>query len=170
MIRALRENTMPRTPASYPSYATSCDPALPKAALEFRLRHSPPLTTARLLGGINVTAWLYQDKTGTKGIQVNPNTMIEELIRQFGPAETPDAEVGIHSEMKAGEWFRIRSHFRVLQMFSERIPCPMMCAPMLRTYFPGVPWYYYYDRRSWAGPNGTLIKYPAEILKIAYGI
>src|SRR5215472_12122467 len=146
---------MPRVPSSYPSYAVPCDPGLPEAALKFRLSHSPPLTTPRLLGGINVTAWLYQDRAGVKGIQVNPNTTIEELIRQFGPAATPDAEVGIHSEMRAGEWFRMHgSQYRVLQIFSERIPCPKMCGPMLRAYFPGVPWYYYYDRRSWIAPNG----------------
>ena len=161
---------MPKTPASYPSFAPPCDPGLLKAALDFRLRHAPPLMTPRFLGAINVTAWLYQDKAGVKGIQVNPNTTIEELIRQFGPAETPDAEVGIHSEGKAGEWFRMKPQLRVLQIFSERIPCQKMCAPMLRSYFPGVPWYYYYDRRSWTGPGGKLIKYPAEILKTAYGI
>ena len=143
---------------------------MPQAALQFRLRHPPPLTTAKFLGGINVTAWLYRDKNGVQDIQVNPNTTIEELIRQFGPAETPDAEVGIHSEMKAGEWFRIRPQFQVLQIFSERIPCPKMCGPMLRTYFPGVPWYYYYDRRSWIGANGKVIKYPADVLKSAYGL
>jgi hypothetical protein len=139
---------------------------LPQAALQFRLHHSPPLTTARFLGGINVTAWLYRDKAGAQGIQVNPNTTIEELIRQFGPAETPDAEVGIHSEMKAGEWFRVRPYFQVLQIFSERIPCPKMCGPMLRTYFPEVPWYYYFDKQSWKGTNRTA----AEILKTAYGL
>jgi hypothetical protein len=66
---------------------------------QLRLRHSPPLSTARFLAGISVTAWLYRDKAGVQGIQVNPNTTIEELIRKFGPAETPDAEVGFHSEM-----------------------------------------------------------------------
>ena len=161
---------MPRMPVSLPSFSEPCDPRLPQAALEFRLHHGPPLTTPKYLGGINVTAWLYQEKGGPKLVQVNPNTTIEELIRQFGPAETPDAEVGIHSEMRAGEWFRLKPRFRVLQIFSERIPCPKMCAPMLKTYFPGVPWYYYYDRRSWIGPNGKLEKYPAEVLKTVYGL
>jgi len=128
------------------------------------------LTTAKFLGAINVTAWLYRDKAGVEGIQVNPNTTIEELIRQFGHAETPDAETGIHSEMNAGEWFRVRPQLQVLQIFSERIPCQKMCGPMLRTYFPGVPWYYYYDKRSWTGADGKLIKYPADVLKVAYGL
>jgi hypothetical protein len=143
---------------------------LPQAALRFRLQHSPPLTAARFLGAVNVTAWLYRDKAGVQSIQINPNTTIQELIRQFGPAETPDAEVGIHSEMKAGEWFRVRPQFQVLQIFSERIPCPKMCGPMLRTYFPGVPWYYYYDKRTWIDAKGNVAKYPADILKIAYGL
>jgi hypothetical protein len=71
-----------------------------------------------------------------------------ELLRQFGPAATPDVEVGIHSEGKAAEWFRTHPELRVLQILSERIPCFRMCAPMLRHYFPGVPWHYHYDRRS----------------------
>jgi hypothetical protein len=33
-----------------------------------------------------------------------------------------------------------------------------------------VPWFYYYDRRSWRGSDGELIKRAAEILKCAYGI
>ena len=91
---------MPKPPSSYPSFATPCDMRLPQAALQLRLRHSPPLSTARFLAGISVTAWLYRDKAGVQGIQVNPNTTIEELIRKFVPAETPDAEVGFHSEME----------------------------------------------------------------------
>jgi hypothetical protein len=157
---------MPKPPSSYPSFATPCDMRLPQAALQFRLRHSPPLSTARFLAGINVTAWLYRDKAGVQGIQVNPNTTIEELIREFGPAETPDAEVGFHSEMRAAEWFRVRPHFQVLQIFSERIPCPQMCGPLLRTYYPGTPLYYYYDKCSWKNTNSKA----GEILKAAYGL
>jgi hypothetical protein len=97
-------------------------------------------------GGV---AWLYRDERGVECVKVNPNITIAQLRHQFGPPETPDAEVGIHSEAQAAEWFRTRPALRVLQIFSERVPCPMMCAPMLRRYFPGVPWYYYYDRRSW---------------------
>jgi hypothetical protein len=134
---------MLRTP-SYPSVAKPCDLRLPMAALQYRLRNSPTLTDTRLLRAINVTAWLYRDRNGFEGIQVNPNTTIEELIRQFGPPDTPDAE-----------WFRVRSGCQVSQIFSERIPCPKMCGPMLRTYFPGVPWYYYYDRRSWIVAGGN---------------
>ena len=63
----------------------------------------------------------------------------------------------------------MRPQFRVLQIFSERIPCPKMCAPMLRHNFPGVPWYYYYDRRSWIGDSqGGLVKTAAEVLKSSY--
>lgn len=160
---------MPKIPSSQPISSPHCDPRLPWEAFTFRMRNSPPLTTSKYLGAINVTAWLYQDKQGIEGIQLNPNTTIAELLRQFGPADTPDAEVGIHSEGKAAEWFRTRPDFRVLQIFSERIPCPMMCGPMLRHYFPGVPWYYYYDRNSWR-QGGRLLKTAGEILKIAYGL
>jgi hypothetical protein len=159
---------MLRSPSSYPDIAAPCDPRLPEAAYQFRVRNSPGLTIPKYLGAINVTAWLYRDKSGVEGIQVNPNTTIAELIRQFGPAETPDAEVGIHSEGRAGEWFRLRPELQVLQIFSERIPCRAMCGPMLRAYFPGVPWYYYYDKRSWIGGNGKVIRKAADILRSAY--
>ncbi len=161
---------MPNIPSSDPAGSPRCDLRLPEAALNFRKSNDPPLTSLKYLGAINVTAWLYRDSRGVEGIQVNPNTTIAELLKQFGPAETPDAEVGIHSEGRAGEWFRTRPAFRVLQIFSERIPCPKMCAPMLRRYFPGVPWYYYFDRRSWLGPNRKLVKTAAEVLKAAYGL
>jgi hypothetical protein len=161
---------MPRTPSSYPDYATPCDPRLPEAALKFRLTYAPPLITPRFLNGFNVTAWLYRDNGGEEGIQVDVNTTINELKRRFGPAETPDAEVGFHSEMKAAQWFRGKINLQVVQIFSERVPCWNSCGPMLRTYFPGIPWYYYYDRRSWIGANGKVIKYPADILKSVYGL
>ena len=160
---------MPKIPSSQPISSPHCDPRLPWEALAFRMKNSPRLTTSKYLGAINVTAWLYRDKQGIEGIQVNPNTTIAELLRQFGPADTPDAEVGIHSEAKAAEWFRTRPDFRVLQVFSERIPCHMMCGPMLRHYFPGVPWYYYYDRSSWR-QGGRLLKTAGEVLKTAYGL
>jgi hypothetical protein len=118
---------------------------------------------------MNLTAWLYRDEAGRESIQVNPNITIAQLRRQFGPPETRDAEVGIHSEAQAAEWFRVHPRLRVMQIFSERIPCPMMCAPMLRHYFPDVPWYYYYDRRSWiGGRKGGLVKTAAAALKSAY--
>jgi hypothetical protein len=160
---------MPRIPSSLPIGSPNCDPRLPLEALAFRMRNSPPLTTPKYLGAINVTAWLYRDTKGVERIQVNPNTTIAELLRQFGPAETPDAELGIHSEGKAAEWFRTRPDLRVLQIFSERIPCPMMCAPMLRHYFPGVPWHYYFDRNSWR-QGGKLLKTAGEVLKTVYGL
>ena len=162
--------SMLRVPSCQPIDSPRCDPRLPEAALAFRKAHNPPLTTGQYLGAINVTAWLYRDKQGVERIQVNPNTTIKELLEQFGPAETPDAEVGIHSEGKAAEWFRIRPDLRVLQIFSERIPCPTMCAPMLRHYFPGVPWYYYYNRNSWRGDRGELLKRAREALKTVYGL
>ena len=157
---------MPKLPSSRPPFATPCDARLPQAALQFRLRHSPPLTTARFLGGFNVTAWLYSDKSGAQNIQINLNTTIAELNRRFGPAQTPDAEVGFHSEMLAADWFRSKRELKVLQIFSERIPCPKMCSPMLNTYFPGVPWYYYYDKQSWKGTD----KNAGDVLKSAYGL
>jgi len=147
-----------------------CDMRLPTAALDFRKKNAPPLITTQYLGAINVTAWLYRDKNGVEGIQVNPNTTIAELLRQFGPADTPDAEVGIHSEGKAAEYFRMRQDLKVVQIFSERIPCAKMCAPLLTNYFRGVPWFYYYDRNSWRGPGGGLVKSAADVLKTAYGL
>ncbi|HEY7338202.1 MAG TPA: hypothetical protein VH639_25160 [Bryobacteraceae bacterium] len=159
---------MPRTPSSYPDFAMPCDRRLPQQALQYRLRHSPPLTSGKFLGAINVTAWLYVDKTGKRDVQVNPNTTIKELMRKFGPAETPDAEVGFHSEMNAAEWFRRKPYLQVLQIFSERIPCREMCGPMLKAYFPGVPWYYYYNARSWKDERGKIFKYAGEVLKSAY--
>jgi hypothetical protein len=143
---------------------------LPEAALDYRRTASPPLTTREALGAINVTAWLYRDRLGIEGIQVNPNITIAELTREFGPAATPDAEVGIHSEGRAAEWFRTRPDLQVLQIFSERIPCIRMCAPLLRNYYRGVPWYYYYDSTSWRGNRGELLKRAGDILKTSYGI
>lgn len=160
---------MPKIPTAKPLEAR-CDMRLPEAALAFRRANAPPLTTPQYLGAINVTAWLYRDKQGVERIQVNPNTTIAELLRQFGPAQTPDAEVGIHSEGKAAEWFRVRSDLKVLQIFSERVPCSKMCAPMLRHYFPGVPWFYYYDRNSWLSPRGGVVKTAGDALRSAYGL
>jgi hypothetical protein len=157
---------MPKTPSSRPTFAAPCDARLPEAALQFRLQYSPPLTTSRFLGGFNVTAWLYRDKSGAEDIRVDLNTTIAELNQRFGPAETPDAEVGFHSEMHASDWFRTKHQLQVLQIFSERIPCPKMCGPMLRTYFRGVPWYYYFDRESWRGTN----RRAADILRSAYDL
>lgn len=152
------------TPRQFPDVRS----AFGSGGARFRKRNAPPLITDKYLGAINVTVWLYRDKKGAVGVQVNPNTTIAELVKQFGPAETPDAEVGIHSEAKAAEWFRVRPDMSVLQIFSERIPCPKMCGPLLRHYFPGVPWFYYYDRRSWLGPNGQMIKTAAQVLRSAY--
>lgn len=161
---------MIKTPVAKPSFSAPCDARLPEAALNFRTKNNPPLTSAQSLGAINVTAWLYLDKQGAQKVQVNPNTTIAELVEQFGRAATPDAEVGIHSEGRAAEWFRGKPGLRVLQIFSERIPCPMTCAPLLRHSFPGIPWYYYYDRNSWKGEGGQILKTAAEILKTCYGL
>jgi hypothetical protein len=160
---------MPRMPLSYPDFAPKCDMRLPEAALAFRRRQAPSLVGLIDLGAMNITAWLYAEENGQTAVQVNPNITMAQLRQQFGPPETKDSEVGIHSEMQAAEWFRTHPRLRVLQIFTERIPCGQMCAPMLRTYFPGVPWYYYYDRRSWVGGSrGGLVKTAAAALKSAY--
>jgi hypothetical protein len=113
----------------------------------------------------NVTAWLYVDEQGVQNVQVNPNIPISQLREQYGNAET---EVGIHSECTAGEFFRTRPQLRVLQIFTERIPCTLTCGPLLRAYFPGVPWYYYYDKRAWFDAQGRLLRSAAQVLTTAY--
>ncbi len=161
---------MPRIPNCRPLDSARCDPRLPEAALRYRIAAKPSFTTRDALGAINVTAWLYRDRQGVEGIQVNPNVTIAELARIFGPASTRDAEVGFHSEGRAAEWFRMRPELRVMQIFTERIPCVQMCAPLLRHYYPGVPWYYYYDSSSWVGNRGEMIKRAGDVLKTAYGL
>lgn len=161
---------MPRIPNSKPIDSPRCDLRLPDAALRYWRTANPVLTSPKALGTINVTAWLYRDKNGIEGIQVNPNVTIAALAKVFGPAATPDAEVGWHSEGLAAEWFRTRPDLTVLQIFSERVPCLGMCAPMLRRYYPGVPWHYYYDSNSWRGNNGERIKRAGDILKTVYGL
>jgi hypothetical protein len=152
-----------KTPAAVPPYDPSrADMRLPNAAYKFRADNK--LLTPDDLLHLNITAWLYRDKQGAEGILVNPNTTIAQLRAQFGPADTRDAEVGIHSEAKAGEYFRTHPDLTVLQIFTERIPCPMMCAPMLGNYFAGIPVFYYYDRRSWSG------KPAGEVLEGIYGV
>ncbi len=151
-----------------PSDSPFCDPRLPAAALNFR--KSQNLTSLRLLGAINITAWLYRDENGSEKIQINPNTTIAELLAQFGPAATPDAEVGIHSEAKAAEYFRLHRRYQVLQIFSERIPCSKMCAPLLRNYFPNIPWYFYYDRRSWFTGKGGVLRTAGQVLCTVYNL
>jgi len=161
---------MPKAPNCKPTDSPCCDPRLPEAALRYRKTATPQLTTRDALGAINVTAWLYKDRGGIEGIQVNPNVTIAELTRVFGPAQSPDAEVGFHSEGRAAEWFRVRPNLQVLQIFTERIPCRQMCAPLLKNYYPGVPWYYYYDASSWVGNRGELLQRAGDILKTAYGL
>ena len=161
---------MLRFPNAMPIDSPRCDPRLPEAALRYRRTANPPLTTPHALAAINVTAWLYRDKNGVQGIEVNPNVTIAELTRRFGPAPTPDAEVGFHSEGRAAEWFRTRPHLQVLQIFTERIPCPHMCGPMLRHYYPGVPWHYYYNNNSWRGSHGESLRRAGDILKTVYGL
>src|SRR5688572_26045987 len=112
------------------------DPRLPQAALEYRRKHA--LLGRRELNAINVTAWLYEDKGGAQHIQVNPNITIAELRKLHGPAETPDAETGFHSEGIAAEWFRLQK-VRVLEIFTERYPC-YRCGRILRQHYPGYPW------------------------------
>jgi hypothetical protein len=136
---------------------------LPNAAFKFRADNG--LLTPEDLLHLNITAWLYRDRRGAEGIQVNPNTTIAQLRAQFGPADTRDAEVGIHSEAKAAEFFRSRPDLTVLQIFSERIPCPAMCAPLLNNYFTGIPTFYYYDRRSWPATKSA-----SNVLQGVYGV
>jgi hypothetical protein len=109
------------------------------------------LTDDRSLGAINVTAWLYRDEKGREHVQVNPNIPISELRKQNVNEETRTRNVGFHSEFMTAEWFRTKVGFRVLQIFTERVPCSQ-CADFLRTFYRGVPcWYYYIDRKSLSG-------------------
>jgi len=151
-----------KTPAAVPPYDPArADMRLPTAALKFRADHG--LLTPEDLLHLNITAWLYRDRQGVEGIQVNPNTTIAQLRAQFGPADTRDAEVGIHSEAKAADFFRGRPDLTVVQIFTERIPCAAMCAPLLSNYFGGIPVFYYYDRRSWSGSKSA-----SEVLQGIY--
>ncbi len=97
---------MPKIPNAKPIDSPRCDARLPEAALRYRRTANPPLITCEALGAINVTAWLYRDRNGVEGIQVNPNITIAELNRVFGPASTPDAKVGFHSEGYDGKKYR----------------------------------------------------------------
>jgi hypothetical protein len=153
-----------KTPAAVPPFDPSrADMRLPQAALKFRVDNG--LTSAENLRRLNITAWLYRDKQGVEGIKVNPNTTIAELLAQFGPADTRDAEVGIHSEGRAAEFFRTHPDLTVLQIFTERVPCAAMCAPLLRNYFSGIPIFYYYDRSVWGGAKSA-----GEILAGIYAV
>lgn len=160
---------MPKTPSRWPDFAPGCDMRLPEATLAFRKDHG--LTNLGALGSMNMTAWLYEDEQGVKSIQVNPNVTIAQLRHQrFDRQEDSLVEVGFHSEMIAGEWFQQQKRnrqLRVHQIFTERIPCPT-CTSMLKAYFQGVPYYYYYDRRSWRADSGGLLKHAGEALQSAY--
>ena len=159
---------MPKTPSSRPD-GYKCDLRLPIEALAYR-KTVPGLMSLDGLARINVTAWLYLDDQGVRQVKVNPNITLAQIRSEFGRAPTRDAETGIHSEGIAGQFFMDNRRFRVLEIFSERIPCQIMCAPMLRNYFPGVPWFYYYDRNSWRGNDGELLKRAAEALRAAYDL
>jgi hypothetical protein len=158
-----------KIPAAVPPFDPSrADMRLPQAALKFRVDNG--LTSLENLRRLNITAWLYRDQSGVQGIQVNPNTTIAELLAQFGPADTRDAEVGIHSEGRAAEFFRTHPELTVVQIFTERIPCATMCAPLLGRYFPGIPVFYYYDRRTWGSkPAGEVLAgvYAVELRALA---
>jgi hypothetical protein len=166
--RPPHQPTVPKTPSSSPASAPHCDPRLPQAALDYRRKEA--LTGPAFLSALNVTAWLYRTAAGDTDVQVNPNVPIRDIVAQFGPAATPDAEIGFHSEFLAAEWFQERPELRVLQIFSERIPCRDRCAEFLRRHYPGVPWYYYYNRASFRGADGRLVARPAEVLASAYGL
>ena len=163
---------MPRVPSSTPSNwkdrlgLPPCDPRLPEAALAYRREHS--LIDERSLGTINVTAWLYRGAHGVEGVQVNPNIPIEKL-RNLG-TEYKHVPVGFHSEFMAAEWFRTQPKLRVLQIFTERIPC-RDCADFLRHWYEDVPgWYYYIDRRSLPDDGGPIWKQTAEGLRNVYAL
>jgi hypothetical protein len=163
---------MPKAPSSYPA-SELCDMRLPEAALFFRQSQIPKLTSLPSLGAINVTAWLYLDDNGAKQVIVNPNLTIKQLKEEFPPKDEEDeylSNVGIHSECRAAEFFRTRPKLKVIQIFTERIPCKTSCAPLLRTYFPYVPWFYYYNRNSWCSPGGGLVRTAAQVLRSAYGL
>ncbi|MGC2637592.1 MAG: nucleic acid/nucleotide deaminase domain-containing protein [Acidobacteriaceae bacterium] len=157
---------MAKRPGSRPE-GFQCDLRLPIAALAYR-QENPELMTETGFGRINVTAWLYRNERGEEGIRVNPNITMAAIRKEFGRAPTRDAETGLHSEGIAAQFFKENPSFRVLAIFSERVPCRMQCAPLLRNYFPGVPWFYYYDRNSWRGDDGRLLKKAAAALRVAY--
>jgi Xanthomonas XOO_2897-like deaminase len=136
--------------------------ALAEAALKYRIDNN--ITSYKDLCNLNITAWLYLDEQKVERIQINPNITIRQLQAQFGPADTRDAEVGIHSEGQAGQFFLTRQGLQVVQIFSERIPCAKMCAPMLDNYFKNIPVTYYYRRSSWPDKNA------GEVLGGIYGI
>jgi hypothetical protein len=159
---------MPKTPSSDPPTSPICDPRLPSAALAYRKSNN--LLSQTDLGALNVTAWLYCDKQGVEAVQVNPNVTIAQLKSQFGSAATPDAELGFHSEAIAAEWFRTRTQLKVLQIFTERYPCAKSCGPLLKTYYPGRTWYYYYRPSSWTTDRGQFIARAATVLKTAYSL
>ena len=134
---------MPKVPLKRPYWSASCDPRLPQAALAFRLGNSPQLTSLTYLSRLNVTAWLYRDDNGDEKIKVNPNVTIQELIKQFGRAKTPDAETGIHSEGVAAQWFHDQGKRQKLQVlrssrreFRAR-SCVRRCSTAIFPEFPG---------------------------------
>ena len=158
---------MVRLPSAFSPYSGPCDLRLPREALAYR--RSRGILTAQALGAINVTAWLYADAQGRQQVTVHENTPIAQIRAEFGPAATPDAEVGFHSEGHAAEWFRTHQRCTVLQIFTERIPC-YECGSLLRRYLPGVPWYYYYAKHSWKDADGRRLLRVANALKTAYGL
>jgi hypothetical protein len=157
-----------KTPLAAPSTAMRCDLRLPAAALEYRRTHR--LLTAGDLGRINVTAWLYRDESGREAVQVNPNVPLGDLRRPGETRQNLPVEVGFHSEGIAAEWFRTRRNLTVLQIFTERFPCAAMCGPLLRAYYPGWAWYFYYRPSSWKDEHGQFVARAAGVLRTAYGL
>lgn len=155
--------------------AGTCDMRLPQAALAYRQsqtyrpgqgQRQVSLVTAKALGAFNITSWLYIDKAGTQRVQTNPNVRMAELIQQFGPAETLDAELGLHSEGIAAQWFidNYSTWSEVKQIFTERIPCYRCSMTLKNSMFKDVPVFYYYDG------NTLLLDNTARILKTCYGL
>lgn len=155
---------MPKIPNSRPD-GFVCDPSLPMKALEYRQAHD--LVSKEKLGTINVTAWLYKNHLGATNVQVNANVTMAEIRAEFGPPPTRDADFGIHSEAFAAEFFRRNPKFSVLQIFTERIPCKN-CAELLKNFFPGRPWFYYYNRSSFINDDYKVIMQAGEALWHCY--
>lgn len=152
-----------RTPSKTCYWHDACPYALPQQALIYRRKHR--LLSLQSLGAFNLTAWAYETPEKSSGVYVAANTPLRELAREFA---IPDLLVGVHSEMHAAEWFRLRQKLRVTSIFTERIPC-FECSSMLRNTYPGVPVYYYFNRASWTqGQWQLMLRSAGQALKEAY--
>src|SRR6267378_3241120 len=78
----------------------------------------------------------------TRRVQVNarePRSLhrrtADALTRATGSRDDSRIDPGEYEHYGAAESFRMQPRLRVLQISSERIPCPMLCGSMLRNYF-----------------------------------